>query len=140
MAFLNRSSQFSPTSAPNVHHGPLPGWRPGRLSSPRDRYRVVTLRSLRPFSGLRYLCRRGRHSLLRREQHRLGSVVDKLATTVWTTGAAVATHDRQMPTEPQLETSAASTLIVPRIRALRPPCLRRIKWPSLRSIFGLVVR
>jgi hypothetical protein len=32
---------------------------------------------------------------------------------------------------------SASILIFPRIRARRPPCLRRIRWPSLRSIFGL---
>lgn len=35
---------------------------------------------------------------------------------------------------------SASTRVVPRTRARRPPCLRRIRWPILRSTLGRVAR
>ncbi len=35
---------------------------------------------------------------------------------------------------------SAATRARPRTRARRPPCLRRIRWPSLRSTFGRVAR
>jgi len=50
-ASLNCPSQFSPTSAPNVHRGRLPAWRPGRVLLPRDWRCTMTLRSKRPPLG-----------------------------------------------------------------------------------------
>lgn len=70
---------------------------------------------------------------------------------IWAVDRQVVVHPVGVERKPSTERRArlvaaasrlksASTLGVPRTRARRPPCRRRIMWPSLRSTLGRVAR
>ena len=50
------------------------------------------------------------------------------------------TPSRAMFTAAASSEKSAATLAVPRTRARRPPCRRRIRWAILRSTLGRVAR